>query len=173
MTDHFIIFFLTLHTIVSLLSSSLLQGLVSSVHLFSTSTVSCFYFSSRLHIMRLMIRSRHHSFVSLRLFTVVFPLSAVLSSFSYESSHWKVWNPFCLISHHVTIWTVSQFDAFVSWLCDSFAVCVIVGSSALLAYVRRITTLKSFIIPSLFLYYYFIILILFQHNSGGYSNSQH
>ena len=49
MTDHFIIFFLTLHTVVGLLSSSLLQGLVSSVHLFSTSIVSCFFFPSPRH----------------------------------------------------------------------------------------------------------------------------
>ena len=35
----------------------------------------------------------------------------------YESSHWKVWNPFCLIFHHVTIWTLCH-ECIVWFACS-------------------------------------------------------
>ena len=62
------------------------------------------------------------------------------SSFSYGSSHWKVWNPFCLISHHVTLWLCH--DCFV-WFACSLCERILLHFYLLL----HITTLESFIIP--------------------------
>ena len=75
--------------------------------------------------------------------------------FSYESSHWKVWNPFCLISHHVTIWRL--WHECILWFVLQFP-CSLHKRIQHLSHLLFLHC--SFIIPLLFFYYSNTILIV-------------